>query len=357
MEERKTCGSNRERIDRLNETKSLPRDEWGKLLSGWTDSDREYASGIARSLAQARFGKYIFVRGIVEFSNFCRNDCFYCGIRCSNRLAERYRLTEEEILECCDAGYRYGFRTFVLQSGEDVFFTVRKMSGIVAAIRRKFPDCAITLSLGEMSRADYQALFDAGADRYLLRHETADPEHYAKMHPARQTWENRMRCLRDLKEIGYQTGCGFMVGSPFQTPECIAEDMEFMGNFHPAMIGIGPFIPHKDTPFGKMPAGSVEFTLFLLSLIRIMLPDVLLPATTALGTLDPRGREKGVLAGANVIMPNLSPKDVRSKYMLYNNKTSVDTETVITRSDLQKRMESIGYGIRITRGDYGEKSC
>ncbi len=345
------------RIDRLNEEKRLSHEEWTALLSAWDDSDREYAAGIARELAAARFGRYVFVRGIVEFSNVCRNDCLYCGIRKSNLNFERYRLNEEEIIECCDAGYEYGFRTFVLQSGEDATYSPERLAALVRTLKTKHPDCAVTLSVGELERAEYQMLFDAGADRYLLRHETADPEHYAKLHMPDQSWERRMRCLRDLKEIGFQTGCGFMVGSPYQTPDTLAKDMEFITEFRPAMIGIGPFIPHCDTPFRDEPAGSVELTLFLLSLCRILLPDVLLPATTALGTMDPTGREKGVLAGANVIMPNLSPEQVRAKYMLYNNKTAVDVDTHVTRSDLQARLRKIGYSIKVSRGDYGETSC
>ena len=348
---------NEVRIDRLNAEKRLPHGDWAELLSTWDDSDREYAAGIARSLAIARFGHGIFVRGIVEFSNVCRNDCLYCGIRKSNRKVERYRLTEAEILDCCDAGYEYGFRTFVLQSGEDASYSPERLAALVRTLKAKHPDCAVTLSVGELERADYQLLFDAGADRYLLRHETADPEHYALLHMPDQDWERRMRCLRDLKEIGFQTGCGFMVGSPYQTPETLAKDMEFITDFRPAMIGIGPFIPHCDTPFAGEPAGSVTQTLFLLSLCRILMPDVLLPATTALGTMDPTGREKGVLAGANVIMPNLSPMQVRAKYMLYNNKTAVDVDTHITRSDLQERLRKIGYTVKVTRGDYGETSC
>ncbi len=347
----------RPEIDELNERKALACEQWVKLLSTWDGEDREYAASIARELAQARFGRRIFVRGIVEFSNICRNDCLYCGIRRSNRAVERYRLSVQDILECCDAGYQYGFRTFVLQSGEDAFFTVERLAELVRAVKRLHSDCAVTLSVGEMPRDAYQTLFEAGADRYLLRHETADELHYAALHPAGMSWRNRMRCLADLHAIGYQTGCGFMVGSPFQTIQCVAKDMAFMANFRPQMIGLGPFIPHRDTPFGDCPAGSVDFTLFLLSLCRIMLPDVLLPATTALGTLDPAGREKGVLAGANVIMPNLSPAAVREKYFLYNNKNSADADCHVTRSALQRMLSEIGYEIAVDRGDYGAKIC
>jgi biotin synthase len=347
--------NNQERINLLNNEKSLPHEEWVSLLSGWDDSDRKYAAAIARKITQQRFGKVIYIRGIIEFSNFCRNDCLYCGIRHSNHNAERYRLTKEEILECCNAGYRLGLRTFVLQSGEDTYFTAKRTADIVFAIKKVHPDCAVTLSIGELSHKSYQILFDAGTDRYLLRHETADESHYRRLHPPQLSWSNRIRCLYDLKEIGFQTGCGFMVGSPYQTSECFAKDMEFIYKFKPHMIGIGPFIPHKDTPFVSKPAGTLEMTLFLLSLCRIMHPNVLLPATTALGTINPHGREMGVLAGANVIMPNISPKEVQNKYLLYNNKNSADPKANVIRSELQKRMESIGYSIMITRGDYAER--
>ena len=348
---------NKARIDRLNDEKRLDHADWTALLATWDDSDREYAAGIARELATARFGHGVFVRGIVEFSNVCRNDCLYCGIRKSNRNVERYRLTEAEILECAEAGYEYGFRTLVLQSGEDATYPAQRLASLVRELKTRHGDCAVTLSVGELEHDEYQMLFDAGADRYLLRHETADPEHYRMLHPANLSWEHRMKCLRDLKEIGFQTGCGFMVGSPGQTPETLAKDMEFITDFRPAMIGIGPFIPHCDTPFADQPAGRVDMTLFLLSLCRILHPDVLLPATTALGTMDPTGREKGILAGANVIMPNLSPEQVRAKYMLYNNKTAVDVDTHILKSDLQRRLGAIGYTVRVGRGDYGETTC
>ena len=348
---------NKLRIDRLNAEKRLDHADWAALLATWDDSDRAYAAGIARELATTRFGHGVFVRGIVEFSNVCRNDCLYCGIRKSNRNVERYRLTEAEILECADAGYEYGFRTFVLQSGEDATYSPQRLAALVRELKKRHGDCAVTLSVGELEHDEYQMLFDAGADRYLLRHETADPEHYRMLHPANLSWEHRMKCLRDLKEIGFQTGCGFMVGSPGQTPETLAKDMEFITDFRPAMIGIGPFIPHCDTPFAGRPAGRVDETLFLLSLCRILHPDVLLPATTALGTMDPTGREKGILAGANVIMPNLSPEQVRAKYMLYNNKTAVDVDTHILKSDLQRRLGAIGYTVRVGRGDYGETTC
>ncbi len=347
--------TNRERIDLLNRDKRLPFRDWCALFSTWKDSDRIYAEKLGGELARRRFGRKIYMRGIVEFSNCCRNDCLYCGLRRSNRSLSRYRLGGDEILACCEAGYQNGFRTFVLQSGEDAQFPPARMAGLVSAIRAHFPDCAVTLSIGELEEADYRRLYDAGADRYLLRHETADKEHYGKLHPAELSWAHRMNCLRILKKIGYQTGCGMMVGSPYQTPECLAKDMVFMGKFRPQMIGLGPFLPNRDTPFANQPAGGLELTLLLLSLCRIMLPDVLLPATTALATLHPRGRQLGVLAGANVVMPNLSPESVRGKYALYD-RIFVDGGAARAANLLREQMNSIGYEITVSRGDYAEET-
>ena len=342
----------RELIDKLDEKKHLDKEEWVTVLTEYTDDDREYAAGIAQKISIEHYGRKIFIRGIVEFSNVCKNDCLYCGIRRSNTNAQRYRLTADEIVECCDEGYELGFRTFVLQSGEDKSYSCETLCGIVKRLKERHPDCAVTLSLGELEFEEYKALREAGADRYLLRHETADKAHYEKLHPAEMSWENRMECLRQLKELGYQTGAGIMVGSPYQTAECIAEDMLFFESFKPEMIGIGPFLPHKDTPFRDEPKGSYELTLFLLSLCRILLPRVLLPATTALGTINPLGREAGVKAGANVIMPNLSPTAVRKKYMLYDNKICTGDESAQCRGCLEQRMKSIGYEVAITRGDF-----
>lgn len=343
----------RELIDKLNTDKTLSKEEWLTVFGGWTDEDRAYAAELARKISQSVFGKKIYIRGIVEFSNVCKNDCLYCGIRCSNRNAQRYRLTDEEILLCCDEGYDYGFRTFVLQSGEDyTAYPPERMADIVRRIKKAHPDCAVTLSLGELERDALLLLKEAGADRYLLRHETANKEHYGKLHPESMSFEHRMNCLKTLKELGYQTGAGMMAGSPFQTNECLADDMLFLADFKPHMIGIGPFLPHKDTPFRDEPAGSYELTLFLLSLCRIMLPRVLLPATTALGTIRPDGREQGVLSGANVIMPNLSPTAVRKKYMLYDGKICTEDSTDACKSCVQARMKRIGYEVEISRGDY-----
>ena len=343
---------NKKLIDILEKNRHLEREQWIALLDTFTDEDRAYAAQKAAKTAVSVFGKSIYIRGIVEFSNVCKNDCFYCGIRRSNTKCERYRLSKDQILDCCHAGYEYGFRTFVLQSGEDKSFTTDKLCDIVSAIKKAHSDCAVTLSVGELEHEDYKRLFDAGADRYLLRHETADEKHYGKLHPGEMSWQHRMKCLEDLKEIGFQTGCGMMVGSPFQTSGNLADDLLFLERFKPEMIGMGPFIPHKDTPFWDKPAGSYELTLFLISLCRLMLPDCLIPATTALGTIRPDGREKGVLAGANVIMPNLSPIDVRKKYLLYDGKICTGDESAQCRACLERRMESIGYKVEITRGDH-----
>ena len=338
-------------LDKLNSCRSLSLREYEALISGMDAEARAYAAELAVARRKQIYGTDVYVRGLIEFTNHCKNDCLYCGIRRSSRQADRYRLTPEEILSCCREGYRLGFRTFVLQGGEDPYFTDDRMTAIVREIRQTYPDCAITLSLGERSRESFQTLFDAGADRYLLRHETADPAHYAKLHPAALSWEHRMQCLRDLKEIGYQTGCGFMVGSPYQTAHELAEDLLFIQEFQPSMCGIGPFIPHRDTPFADESPGTLEMTLYLLSILRLIKPDLLLPATTALGTIHPRGRELGIEAGANVVMPNLSPTGVRGKYLLYDNKICTGEESAQCVGCLNTRMESVGYHIVQSRGD------
>mgnify|MGYP002408444857 CR=1 FL=1 len=339
-------------IDRLALEKTLSKAEFSELISGFDDTDRKYAAETARKTALKNFGNKVYIRGLIEISSFCKNDCLYCGLRRDNAKAERYRLSKDEILSCCETGYPLGFRTFVLQGGEDLFYTDEMLEDIVVSIKKRFPDCAVTLSLGEKSRESYERLFNAGADRYLLRHETASKSHYSRLHPPDMALSNRMRCLYDLKEIGFQTGCGFMVGSPFQTPENIAEDLLFMKKLDPQMVGRGPFIPQKDTPFGKYPAGDIKLCLFLLSLIRIMLEKALLPATTALGTAKSDGRELGILSGANVIMPNLSPADARKKYLLYDNKLSSDEEASENIEKLRQKIKSIGYEIVTSRGDY-----
>lgn len=323
-----------------------------RLLATFSDSEAAVLRDAARQKAQETFGNRVYIRGLIEISNYCKNDCLYCGIRRSNKNAVRYRLSREQILSCCKSGYALGFRTFVLQGGEDGYYTDALMCAIVREIREKYPDCAITLSLGERSRDSFKKLYEAGADRYLLRHETANAAHYARLHPESMRLETRMNALRRLKETGFQTGAGFMVGSPFQTAENLAEDLFFLQSFQPEMCGVGPFIPHKDTPFANQAAGTLRMTLFLLSVIRLILPKVLLPATTALGTIHPTGRELGILHGANVVMPNLSPAEHRKDYSLYDNKICTGDEAAECIRCLSNRMNSIGYEIVTDRGDY-----
>ena len=338
-------------IDKLEQTHQLTKEEWLLLLDADDDTRKEILNRACR-VRDAVYGKTVFIRGLIEVTNYCKNDCLYCGIRRSNSCAARYRLTKEDILDCCKEGYALGFRTFVLQGGEDGHFTREFVCDTVKTIKSRYPDCAVTLSLGEHSRSTYESYYDAGADRYLLRHETANDAHYSALHPENLTLENRKQCLYDLKDIGFQVGCGMMIGSPYQTKECLAEDFLFLQQLRPHMVGMGPFISHKDTPFKDEPNGSTEDTIFYLALVRLLLPESLLPATTALGTLDEGGREKAVLAGANVVMPNLSPLSVREKYMLYDNKISTGDEAAESLSHLKERMRAIGYEIVSARGDY-----
>ena len=339
-------------IEKLYRTGWLQDAEFLKLLSNHEDEKlRKLLAEFARRTAQRYYGNKVYNRGLIEFSNYCKNDCYYCGIRRSNTQAQRYRLEKKDILSCCEEGYRLGFRTFVLQSGEDGFYTDDILTDIIVTIKSKYPDCALTLSLGEKDKESYQRFYDAGADRYLLRHETSNEKHYRCLHPQELTIAHRKQCLWDLKSIGFQTGCGIMVGSPSQALQHIIEDLHFMKELQPEMVGIGPFLPHHDTPFRNEKPGSYTLTLTLLSIIRLILPDVLLPATTALGTIHPKGREQGILAGANVVMPNLSPVAVRKKYMLYDNKICTGDEAAECRVCLSNRMRSIGYELVTDRGD------
>lgn len=338
-------------LDRLEAGEPLAQGEFAALLRGRTPALEQDLFRRAVRARRRYYGDAVYVRGLIEFTNYCRNDCLYCGIRRSNRRAQRYRLTQEDILSCCREGYALGYRTFVLQGGEDPYFTPARIETLIRAIKAAHPDCALTLSVGEHSRETYQRWFDAGADRYLLRHETANEAHYRSLHPQAMSPEQRKRCLWDLKEIGYQVGCGFMVGTPGQTLEHLAEDLCFLQDFQPDMVGIGPFLPQKDTPFGAEPPGDLELTLFLLGLTRLLLPGVLLPATTALATLHPRGRELGVQAGANVCMPNLSPAQVREKYALYDNKRNTGAESAQGRDGLAERLAAIGCQVVVHRGD------
>lgn len=340
-------------VKKLLAGEKLTKEEFLQVLSGKDQEEiRERLRVEAVKRREKYYGKKVFARGLIEFTNYCKNDCYYCGIRRSNANAKRYRLSNEEIMSCCESGYALGFRTFVLQGGEDPWYTDERITEIVEVIKGQFPDCALTLSIGEKSYESYRKYREAGADRFLLRHETADEDHYQKLHPKNMSLENRKECLRNLKALEYQVGAGFMVGSPGQTMETLAEDLLLLQELKPEMVGIGPFIPHHDTCFANEDAGSVELTLFLLSIIRILLPDVLLPATTALGTLDPRGREKGIEAGANVVMPNLSPVQNRKQYELYDHKICTGEEAAECRDSLSKSIESIGYELVFERGDH-----
>ncbi len=338
-------------IHKLRADRSLAKDEWIALIANRTPDLAEYLFSLAREERELYYGRDIYIRGLIEFTNYCRNDCLYCGIRKSNPHAVRYRLTPDAVLSCCRTGYELGFRTFVLQGGEDGYYTDDRLAPLIRHIKELYPDCAITLSVGERSYDSYRLLFDAGADRYLLRHETYNAGHYSRLHPPSLTAAARQKCLWDLRSIGYQVGTGFMVGSPYQTPEHLAEDMLFIKELNPQMVGIGPFISHRRTPFADKESGTLELTLFMLALLRLMLPKVLLPATTALGTIDPCGRELGILAGANVVMPNLSPTEVRKDYLLYDNKICTGDEAAECVSSLKERIESIGWRIVTARGD------
>lgn len=321
------------------------------LITAEDENTNALLAAAADKIRRQYYDDAVYIRGLIEFTNYCRNNCYYCGIRAGNSQAQRYRLTQEEILACCREGYTLGFRTFVLQGGEDPYFTDERICAIVAAIRSQHPDCAITLSIGEKSRASYQAYFDAGANRYLLRHETADPVHYGQLHPDSMSLENRKRCLFDLKEIGYQVGSGFMVGSPYQQPYHLLSDLRFLQQLQPDMIGIGPYITHAQTPFKNQPSGTLTQTLRMLSLLRLLFPYALLPATTALGTIAPNGRELGLQAGGNVVMPNLSPVGVRKLYELYANKICTGEEAAQCRGCLEARVRAAGYRIVTNRGD------
>lgn len=338
-------------IEKLSEEGMLTREEFHELIEGRTPESAEHLFSLARNRAKEVFGNKVYLRGIIEFSNYCRCDCRYCGIRRSDEHAERYRMSPEEIISCAALGHEVGFRTFVLQSGEDLWYTDEILCDIIRELKKRFPDSAVTLSIGEKSRTSFEKYYEAGADRYLLRHETASPSLYRKLHPEPQTLLNRVRCLWDLKDIGYQVGAGMMIDAPGQTTDDLVNDLFFLKELEPDMIGIGPFLPHKETPFRDEPEGRTELTLFMLGVLRLMFPEVLLPATTALGTADPRGREKGILAGANVVMPNLSPVENRKKYLLYDNKICLNDDALMCAGCMSGRIHGLGYEVEIGRGD------
>lgn len=342
-------------VDNLIDGKKLNNKELEELISMYEDDAAFYKlREEAVRLRKKYYSDKVFIRGLIEFTNICKNNCYYCGIRNENANVKRYRLTKEEILACCENGYNLGFRTFVLQGGEDAYYKDEVIVDIVSSIKEKYPECAVTLSIGERSFESYRLIKEAGADRYLLRHETADNEHYRYLHPESMSLENRKECLFNLKKLGYQVGAGFMVGSPKQTYSNIAKDILFLKELEPHMIGIGPFIPHCDTKYRDEKSGSLRLTLYLLSILRIMFPKVLLPATTALGTVDANGREEGIKSGANVIMPNLSPVTNRKDYSLYDNKICTGEEAAECIECLKARMERIGYRIVEDRGDWLE---
>lgn len=336
-------------IKKLTTDRNLSDSELLQLIGSEQYNDALFSA--ADKKRREIYGDEVYIRGLIEFTNYCRNNCYYCGIRRDNKNVRRYRLNKDEILACCEEGYGLGFRTFVLQGGEDPYYTDSLLCDIISEIRKRFSDCAITLSLGEKSKDSYKAFFDAGANRYLLRHETADNSHYRMLHPDSMSAQNRKQCLYDLKAIGYQVGSGFMVGSPYQTAENLIEDLRFLQDLQPDMIGIGPYIKHEDTPFASFENGSLSLTLRLIAILRLMFPYALIPATTALGTIHSQGRELGLKAGANVVMPNLSPVKVRKLYELYDNKICTGEEAAQCRGCLERRVKSVGYNIVTSIGN------
>jgi biotin synthase len=340
-------------IEKLYETNDASKEELLYLLDNIDENSKELLIKRAHETRMKYYGNKVYMRGLIELTSFCKKDCLYCGLRRHNKLADRYRLTLDEVLECVRKGDKLGYKTFVLQGGEDSYFTDEKMIEIIKAIKNEFPNNAITLSLGERSYESYKNLYDAGADRYLLRHESASKELYESIHPG-EPFEKRRKCLKDLKEIGYQAGAGFMVGIPGQTNEDLVNDLRFVKEFEPAMCGIGPFIPHKDTPLRDYDHGSLEKTVICLSIVRLLLPKLLLPATTALSSIDPNGRDEGLRAGGNVIMPNLSPMSVRKKYSLYDNKAYILDEDAEYRTMIGEKIKKAGFEVEETRGDNPE---
>ena len=341
-------------VERLVKGDRLNASEMGQLLSSAVQDPtilqllRENAVRTARQ----QFGLGIYIRGLIELSSYCKCNCLYCGLRRSNRDAERDRRTAEEVLECCKEGYKLGFRTFVLQGGEDGTHSDEWLEMLICQMRSLYPDVAITLSLGERSEQSYIRLKRAGANRYLLRHEAANAALYESLHPDGRGLQHRLMCAEALQRSGYQVGLGMMIGVKGQTIDHIVEDLMLIERMKPEMVGIGPFLPHKATPLGGEPAGDLNLTLATIAIVRLLLPKALLPSTTALATLTPRGRLEGILSGANVVMPNLSPSDVRAKYAIYENKASWGKEAAEGLEALERELESIGYHIDYSRGDF-----
>ncbi len=340
-----------ELIDKLYINNSLSKDELIYLLDNINENEIKYLCEKAVITRKKYYGNKVFMRGLIEFTNYCKNNCYYCGIRHSNTKIERYRLSLDDIMSCVDLGHELGYQTFVLQGGEDNYFTDDKIVEIIKSIKNKYPNCAITLSIGEKSYESYKKFFDTGADRYLLRHETATDNHYEKLHPKNLKLANRKNCLKNLKDIGFQVGAGFMIESPYQTNENIVNDLIYLKELNPEMVGIGPFIPHHDTIFKDENAGTLRKTIVTLAITRLLLPSALIPATTALATIDPLGREAGLNAGCNVVMPNLSPQNVRFKYSLYDNKISLGDEAAECKNNIEKKINSAGYVLDTSRGD------
>ncbi len=338
-------------IDQLFTTNDLPDSDLIYLIDHMTEADKSYLFECSLLTKERSYGKTVFMRGLIEITNICLQNCAYCGIRRDNETVDRYRLDLDTILSCCREGHRLGYNTYVIQGGEDPFFTDEVLVTMIHAIKAEFPECAITLSLGERSYNSYKTLKEAGVDRYLLRHETASESLYNALHPG-MSFENRRRCLSDLKSLGFQTGAGFMVGLPGQTTADLVKDLRFIKDLQPEMVGIGPFIPHKQTPIGDSAGGTVEQVLVMLALTRLLLPQVLLPSTTAMGTLDKLGREKALKVGANVVMPNLSPTDVREKYELYQDKICTGDEAAHCRHCIEGRIRSAGFEVDMSRGDH-----
>ncbi len=304
---------------------NLTKNEIIGLLSN-KDIDIELFSA-ADEVRKKYVGDEVHLRALIEFSNYCRCSCLYCGIRCDNRLVERYRLSKDQILSLSKIAVDFGYKTIVLQSGEDIYYSADYLSQIIKKIKEN--DVAVTLSIGERPAEEYKILKEAGADRFLLRIETTDIELYKKMHP-KASIENRKRCLYDLKNLGYETGSGCLVGLPNQSIESLADDILFFKELDADMIGIGPLIPHENTPLKNVNSGDFNLALKVMALTRLLLPDINIPATTAMETLNPNGRLIALQSGANVVMPNVTFDEYKSKYEIYPDKAKVDYNELLT---------------------------